>query len=236
MVAWLGNTEQHLPHHLPPPWPATCSRLLITCRSQTPNKLGRWSSYIKATYLDSFLTIGAFSLSLFFSFFNQPHKSDPDKVLSLHTDSQRWNGHLSSGFHLLLHLSDHQRHVVGGSVVTNPRANAGDPGDREDPLKEEMTTHTVFLSGKSHQQRRLVGYSPRGLKESDITEHPHTPIYYRGSGVAAQRCVPSPAKLVTPSKRTGWFSKHCAHLMITLPRAVKNTIHCYVFFRISASL
>ena len=34
-----------------------------------------------------------------------------------------------------------------------------------------MATHTpVFLPGKSHGRRSLVGYSPRGRKESDTTE------------------------------------------------------------------
>ena len=33
----------------------------------------------------------------------------------------------------------------------------------------------VFLSGKSHGQRNLVGYSPWGCKESDPTEQGHTP-------------------------------------------------------------
>ena len=31
----------------------------------------------------------------------------------------------------------------------------------------------VFLSGKSHGQRSLVGYSPQGRKESDTTERLH---------------------------------------------------------------
>ena len=38
----------------------------------------------------------------------------------------------------------------------------------------------VFLSGESHGQRSLVGYSPRGRKESDTTErltHTHTIFY-----------------------------------------------------------
>ena len=30
------------------------------------------------------------------------------------------------------------------------------------------------LPGKPHAQRSLVGYSPWGCKESDMTEHPHT--------------------------------------------------------------
>ena len=31
----------------------------------------------------------------------------------------------------------------------------------------------VFLPGKSHEERSLVGYSPWGCKELDITEHAH---------------------------------------------------------------
>ena len=34
----------------------------------------------------------------------------------------------------------------------------------EDSLDKEMATHSVFLPGKSHGQRSLVGYSPRGCK------------------------------------------------------------------------
>ena len=40
-------------------------------------------------------------------------------------------------------------------------------------LEEEMATQPVFLPGKSHGQRSLVGYSPQGLKESDMTERLH---------------------------------------------------------------
>ena len=35
---------------------------------------------------------------------------------------------------------------------------------QEDSLDKEMATHSVFLPGKSHGQRSLVGYSPRGCK------------------------------------------------------------------------
>ena len=41
----------------------------------------------------------------------------------------------------------------------------------EDPLEKQMA---VFLPGESHGQRSLVGYSPRGLKELDMTEQLHT--------------------------------------------------------------
>ena len=30
----------------------------------------------------------------------------------------------------------------------------------EDPLEEEMATHSTFLPGESHEQRNLEGYSP----------------------------------------------------------------------------
>ena len=35
-------------------------------------------------------------------------------------------------------------------------------------------TIIVFLPGESHGQRSLAGYSPRGHKESDMTEHAQT--------------------------------------------------------------
>ena len=36
--------------------------------------------------------------------------------------------------------------------------------------RKEWLTAPVFLPGKSHGQRTLVGYSPRSCKESDTTE------------------------------------------------------------------
>ena len=41
----------------------------------------------------------------------------------------------------------------------------------EDPLEQEMAIHSSILSGKSHGQRSLAGYSLWGPKESDMTEH-----------------------------------------------------------------
>ena len=41
----------------------------------------------------------------------------------------------------------------------------------EDPLEEENVNATpVFLPEKSHGERTLVGYCPKGCKESDMTE------------------------------------------------------------------
>ena len=46
---------------------------------------------------------------------------------------------------------------------------------QEDLLEKEMATHSSWelLSGKSHGWRNLVGYSPWGRKELDMTERLH---------------------------------------------------------------
>ena len=41
---------------------------------------------------------------------------------------------------------------------------------QEDLLEKEMEPTPVFLPGKSHGRRNLVGYSPLGCKESDTTK------------------------------------------------------------------
>ena len=41
----------------------------------------------------------------------------------------------------------------------------------EDTLKKEVATIPVFLPGKLHEQRSLVGYSPWGCIELHMTEH-----------------------------------------------------------------
>ena len=41
---------------------------------------------------------------------------------------------------------------------------------REDALEKGMETPPVFLPGEFHGQRSLVGYSPCGHNESDMTE------------------------------------------------------------------
>ena len=61
-------------------------------------------------------------------------------------------------------------------MVKNPPANARDTRDevsipgQEDPLEKEMATHSSVLPEKFLGQRSLVGYSPWGHKESDMTE------------------------------------------------------------------
>ena len=71
----------------------------------------------------------------------------------------------------------------GGSDDKESACNARDPAcNVRDPdwisgLRREWLPTPVFLPGKSHGQRNLVGYSPWGCKESHTTEqltHTHT--------------------------------------------------------------
>ena len=47
------------------------------------------------------------------------------------------------------------------------------PGVGKIPWRRKWQPTPVFLPGESHGQRSLVGYSPRGHKESDTTERLH---------------------------------------------------------------
>ena len=44
----------------------------------------------------------------------------------------------------------------------------------------------VFLPGKSHGQRHLVGFSPRGHEELDATEHTHCTSIIKRSPLVVQ--------------------------------------------------
>ena len=47
------------------------------------------------------------------------------------------------------------------------------PGSRRLPWRRKWQPTPGFLTGESHGQRGLAGYSPRGHKELDMTEHAH---------------------------------------------------------------
>ena len=44
---------------------------------------------------------------------------------------------------------------------------------QEDPLERKWQPTPVFLPGKSHRRKSVVGYSPWGHKESDTIEQFH---------------------------------------------------------------
>ena len=51
---------------------------------------------------------------------------------------------------------------------------------REYPLEKGMVTHSSNLPEEVHGQRSLVGYSPWGCKESDMTEQlPHEEVIFQ---------------------------------------------------------
>ena len=71
-------------------------------------------------------------------------------------------------------------------MVKNPPANTGakgrhrfDPWVGKIPWRGKWQPSLVFLPGEVHGQRSLVGYSPRGRKESDTTEQAHTDLTYQ---------------------------------------------------------
>ena len=61
-----------------------------------------------------------------------------------------------------------------GSDSKASACNAGDyPWVGKIPLEKQMETHSSTLACKIPGQRSLVGYSPWGRKESDMTEQLH---------------------------------------------------------------
>ena len=75
------------------------------------------------------------------------------------------------------------RHLLlpGGSDSKASVYNEGDlgsiPGSGRFPWRRKWQSTPVLLPGKSHGQRSLVGYSPLGGKESDMTEQLHSFIH-----------------------------------------------------------
>ena len=66
----------------------------------------------------------------------------------------------------------YSRSFSSGSVVKNLPAKQKtqvDPWAGKIPWRRKWQPTSVFLPGKSHEQRSLVGYSPGSLKESDRT-------------------------------------------------------------------
>ena len=62
------------------------------------------------------------------------------------------------------------------------RRPAFDPWVGKIPWRRKWQPTPVFLPGESHGQRSLVGYSPQGHKESDMTERLHTHNVQAGTG------------------------------------------------------
>ena len=76
-------------------------------------------------------------------------------------------------------LSQESRHTLNHyqnfkkTQVRRHKRRRFDPWVWKMPWRKKWQPNPVFLPGKSHRQRSLVGYGPRGRKESDTTEWLH---------------------------------------------------------------
>ena len=69
--------------------------------------------------------------------------------------------------------------TVGKVFVCECRRQRFNPWVGKIPCRRKWQPAPVFLSGKSHGQRNLVGYSPWGPKELDTTEQLTTAHSYQ---------------------------------------------------------
>ena len=113
----------------------------------------------------------------------------------------------------------------GGSVVKEfacqhrrPRRCGFDPWVRKITWRRKWQPDPVFLPGKSHGQRSLVGYSPWGRKEVDMTEHPpHTHTHTHAHNLKES----PPAILVSSFSQSQWRTQTVSH-RVPLPSLVYN--------------
>ena len=78
-----------------------------------------------------------------------------------------------------------------------------DPWVRKIPWRKKWQPTPVFLPEKSHGQRSLVGYSPWGPEELDMTEHKHD-VEYAG---LIKTTVVYVQKLMVTEEATKWSIK-----------------------------
>ena len=83
----------------------------------------------------------------------------------------------------------------------------------------------VFLPGKSHGQMNLVGYSPRGHKESDMTEYKHALLWSVQKAVSLTLYAPLSTLVL---RSTSQYHKHShelntclLHLFLTKGRGLR---------------
>ena len=69
-----------------------------------------------------------------------------------------------------LEVSQCRRTIKNPPGIQEPQETRVLSQGQEDPLEEGMVTHSSILAGEFHGQRSLAGYSPKGHKESDVSE------------------------------------------------------------------
>ena len=102
------------------------------------------------------------------------------------------------------------------------------------PLEEEMAAHSSILAWKIPWQRNLVGYSPWGFKETDMTEwltHPLIRKKYRFSLFVVLMCCKvawdTYSTIDVPRVYTHIYT--CTHTYV-LNRFFFYSFHCILFF------
>ena len=60
---------------------------------------------------------------------------------------------------------------------------------QEDPWRKEWQPTPVFLPGESHGERSLADYSPRGCKESDMTERLTPSVFFQHIYMESRKTV-----------------------------------------------
>ena len=68
-----------------------------------------------------------------------------------------------------------QARILGQVAISSFRRFS--QSTREDPLEKKWQSTPVLLPGKSHGQRSLVGYSPWGREELDMTGRLHVHVH-----------------------------------------------------------
>ena len=79
----------------------------------------------------------------------------------------------------------------------------------EDPCRRKWQPTPVFLPGESHGRRNLVGYSPWGRKESDMTEQ----LHFTSLHVILKLCLYMPGWLALQGHRLLLFTSVCPVLV-----------------------
>ena len=95
-----------------------------------------------------------------------------------------------------------------------------DPWVRQIPWSRKWQPTPVFLPGKSHGWRSLVGYNPWGHRELDMTEHAHT---HTGSRLLSSEKIRFFRVSCPCAHDLSWYNHTCT------PMVVWNCVKIFCF-------
>ena len=123
------------------------------------------------------------------------------------------------------HSSIKARGFPGGAVIKNLlcqcRRHGLDSCVGKIPWRRKWQSSPVFLPGKSHGQRSLVGYSPYGCKELDMTEQMSVHAYtHTHTHTQVMKC--NRVELNSDSEMEDFQSTKKISYIITVPCLLKR--------------